>query len=186
MTGLMALWLPILVASVFVFIASSLVHMVLPWHKNDYPRLQNEDAVLDALRPLAIPQGDYMMPRPTSRDDMKSAAFKEKMERGPVVMMTVFPSRSMSMGKNLSQWFIYTIVVSIFAAYITGHAAGADAHYRRVFRFAGATAFACYGMALWQQSIWYGRSWALTLKMNIDALIYAGLTAGTFGWLWPR
>jgi len=35
-------------------------------------------------------------------------------------------------------------------------------------------------------SIWYRRSWGLTAKAALDGLIYAALTAGTFGWLWPR
>jgi len=33
MVSLAALWLPILLAAVFVFIASSIIHMVLPYHK---------------------------------------------------------------------------------------------------------------------------------------------------------
>jgi hypothetical protein len=35
-------------------------------------------------------------------------------------------------------------------------------------------------------SIWYSRAWINTIKSTIDGLIYALLTAGTFGWLWPR
>ena len=41
-------------------------------------------------------------------------------------------------------------------------------------------------LALLQFSIWYRRSWVTTLKSMIDGLLYALLTAGTFGWLWPR
>ena len=58
--------------------------------------------------------------------------------------------------------------------------------YLRVFRFAGATAFIGYAVALWQMSIWYRRAWSTTIKATVDGLIYALLTAGTFGWLWPR
>jgi hypothetical protein len=54
-----------------------------------------------------------------------------------------------------------------------------------VFRFAGATAFVGYGLALWQHSIWYKLAWSTTLKSNVDSLIYALLTGGAFGWLWP-
>jgi hypothetical protein len=56
----------------------------------------------------------------------------------------------------------------------------------RVFRFIGAAAFMGYSFALWQMSIWYNRAWSSTIKSTIDGLIYACLTAGTFGWLWPR
>jgi hypothetical protein len=119
MTGLSALWLRILVSSVIVFVASSLIHMVLPWHKSDYPKLPNEDRVRDALRPLAIPPGDYFIPRPS---DSRSASpeFAEKMRQGPVVIFTVKPNGPMSMQRNLVMWFVYILVVGLFAAYVAG------------------------------------------------------------------
>src|SRR5512142_213689 len=128
MTGLSALWLPILLSAVLVFLVSSVIHMLSPWHKNDYPTMPNEEAARDALRPLAIPPGDYMVPHPAGRDDLRSAAFAEKVAKGPVLIVTVLPNRMMSMGRNLSLWFAYLIVVGIFAAYIAGRAlpAGAD------------------------------------------------------------
>lgn len=186
MTSLLELWLPILVSAVFVFIASSVIHMALPWHKGDYPKIPNEDKVMDALRPLAIPPGDYMVPRAGSMKDMQSPEFIEKLKKGPVMVATVLPSGGFSMGRNLSLWFLYCVVVSIFAAYITVHAVHHAASYLHVFRFAGATAFIGYSLALWQMSIWYRRAWSITIKATIDGLIYAGLTAGTFGWLWPK
>ena len=185
MTGLSALWLPILVSAVLVFAASSLIHMASPWHKSDYPKLSNEQQVLDALRPLSVPLGDYMMPRPSTREEMRSPAFLERFKAGPVVMMTVMPS-DMSMGRSLGMWFGYCAVVGVFAAYIAGRALAPGSSYLQVFRFAGATAFIGYSLALWQMSIWYRRAWATTIKATIDGLIYACLTAGAFGWLWPR
>ena len=186
MTGIDLLWLPILLSSVIVFLASSLIHMVLPWHKNDYPQLANQDKVMDALRPLAIPPGDYFIPRPSSRKEMDTPAFAEKMKAGPVVVFTVLPNGSMSMARNLALWFLYTVIVGVFAAYVAGRALPAGSDYLKVFRFAGVTAFAAYSLALWQMSIWYRRSWSITIKATVDGLIYALLTAGTFGWLWPR
>jgi hypothetical protein len=186
MTGLSSLWLPIIVSAVFVFVASSLIHTATPWHKGDYPKMTNEDQVMDALRGLAIPPGDYLVPRPASREDLRSPAFIEKMSRGPVALLTVMPSGPMAMGRNLAMWFVYCVVVSLFAAYITGRALPPGSIYRTVFRFAGATAFIGYTLALWQMSIWYRRAWSLTMKATADGLIYALLTAGTFGWLWPR
>ena len=50
-TGLtLALWLPILLSAVFVFIVSSIIHMTPLWHKNDYPAMPNQDQVTAALR----------------------------------------------------------------------------------------------------------------------------------------
>src|SRR5207302_1453814 len=122
MTGLLALWLPILLSAVLVFVVSSLIHMASPWHKGDYPKLSSEDRVMDALRPLAIPPGDYMMPRPSSREEMRSPQFLEKFKKGPVLMLTVWPGGSMSMSRQLVQWFLYAVVVGCFAAYVAGRA----------------------------------------------------------------
>jgi hypothetical protein len=118
--------------------------------------------------------------------DMSSPAFVEKLTKGPVIMMTVLPNRSFSMGPSLFKWFVFSLVVSIFAAYITGRAVGPGTSYLSVFRFAGATAFVGYSLALAQGAIWYGRSWRTTLVVMFDGLIYGLFTAGTFGWLWPK
>ena len=186
MTGLSALWLPILLSAVIVFLVSSVIHMASPWHKSDYPKMPNEDKVRDALRPLAIPPGDYMIPRPSSRQEIGSPEFADKIKKGPVMMLTVMPNEPMSMGRNLGLWFAYCAVVGLFAAYVAGRALPPGTPYLHVFRFAGTTAFIGYSAALWQMSIWYRRAWSTTIKGTIDGLIYGLLTAGTFGWLWPR
>jgi hypothetical protein len=92
----------------------------------------------------------------------------------------------MEMGRNLALWFVYCVAVGAFAGYIAGRALPPGTPYLQVFRFAGATAFIAYSVALWQMSIWYRRAWTTTVKATVDGLIYAMLTAGTFGWLWPR
>ncbi|MHB9000509.1 MAG: hypothetical protein ACYC9N_13485 [Thermoanaerobaculia bacterium] len=186
MTPLLALWLPIVIAAVLVFIASSVIHMFTPWHTPDHRKLPDEEAFRGAVGPLAIPPGDYMVPRCDSMTEMKSAAFKQKITEGPVVMMTVFRNGEMGMGRQLTLWFVYLVVVGIFAGYIAGRALPPGAHYLSVFRFAGATAFIGYSLALWQMSIWYQRALGTTIRSTIDGLIYALLTAGVFGWLWPR
>jgi hypothetical protein len=186
MVPVMSLWLPILLSAVFVFVMSSIIHMVLPYHKGDYRKVPAEDEVMDALRKFNVPPGDYMVPRCESASEMKSPAFLEKMKKGPVLMMTVMPNGPVSMASNLAQWFIYCIVVGIFAAYLTGRAVGPGTSYLHVFRFAGATAFTGYALGLWQDSIWYKRAWSTTIKYTFDGLVYGLLTAGTFGWLWPR
>jgi hypothetical protein len=186
MTALSQLWLPILLSAVIVFVASSIIHMVLPWHKDDYPRVANEDAVMDAMRPLGLAPGDYMVPRPASRDDLRSEAFKAKIARGPVVVMTVLPNGPFNMGAQMLQWFVFLVVVAIFSAYVTGHALAPGAPYLEVFRFVGSVAFLAFAAALWEMRIWYRRGWGLTIKATIDGLIYGLLMAGTFGWLWPK
>jgi hypothetical protein len=186
MTGLYSLWLPILLSGVIVFIASSIIHMALPWHKGDYRKAPNEDMMMDALRPLAIPPGDYMVPRCSSMEEMRSPEFAAKLKEGPVMVVTVMPNGQTSMTQSLVLWFIYSDIISLFAAYVAGRALSVGAPYLRVFQFAGVSAFLGYSAALWQMSIWYRRSWSTTIKATVDGLIYALLTAGTFGWLWPR
>jgi len=186
MTALSTLLVPIVLSAVIVFVASSIIHMALPWHRSDYPKVPDEQRVRDALRPLAIPPGDYMIPRASSMQDMKSPEFVAKMNEGPVMVVTVLPNGPWTMGKNLAQWFVYSIVVGVFAAYVAGTALPPGAPYPRVFQLVGVTAFIGYALALWQLSIWYRRDWMTTVKSNVDGLIYGLLTAGTFGWLWPH
>ena len=186
MIGLASLWLPILLSAVLVFVASSAIHMTPLWHKSDYPHMPREAEVLAALRPFAIPPGDYFIPRAGSMREMRSSEFKEKMTRGPVAVLTVMPNGPPAMNRSLFLWFLYLIVVGVFVALITGHTLPVGTVYPRVFKVAGMAAFLGYFLAQCQQSIWYRRSWGVTLKYAFDGVIYALLTAGTFGWLWPR
>jgi hypothetical protein len=186
MTPLTALWLPILLSAVIAFVASSIIHMLLGYHAGDYQPLPDEPKFRDAVGPLALPPGDYMVPRAMSTAEMKTPEFEQRMKDGPVVIMTVIPPGPITMGRSLSLWFVYLLVVSLFAGYVASRALGRGADYLDVFRFAGTTAFLGYAGALWQMSIWYRRSLGTTLRSTIDGLIYALLTAGVFGWLWPR
>lgn len=186
MVPVTSLWLPILLSAVLVFVASSLMHMVLRYHRNDFARLPDEDAVMDVLRRTAVAPGDFVFPHAGSPAAMKDPAFIEKRKRGPAGMLTIMRGDSLSMAPYLAQWFFYSVVVGVFAAYVAGRALGPGAPYLSVFRFAGCTAFVGYSLALWQNSIWYRRKWSTTAKQNLDGLVYGLLTAGAFGWLWPR
>jgi hypothetical protein len=186
MVPLSSLAVPILLAAVFVFLASAILHMMLTaWHQGDLAKVPDEDRVMDALRPFNLRPGNYAMPLAYGMSAMKDPAFIEKMTKGPVVFFTVRRSGPPSMGKELALWFLFNILVSVFAGYVASRALPAGAGYLEVFRFAGTTAFAAYGVGLMQESIWWGRNWAATIKSMIDGLVYALLTAGTFGWLWP-
>jgi hypothetical protein len=186
MVPVMSLWLPIVLSAVFVFVASSIIHMMLPYHKSDFRRTPNEEDLQDTLRKFSIPPGDYILPSPQGAAGMKDPKYQEMVKKGPVVLMTVFPTGGANMGASLAMWFVYCLVVSVFAAYVTGRAIDAGTSYLTVFRFAGVTAFAAYALALWQNTIWYKRSMSTTIKNTFDGLVYALLTGGTFGWLWPK
>jgi len=185
MVSLSSLWLPILLSAVAVFIASSIVHMVLPHHRSDYNKVPSEDALMDALRAANLAPGDYLVPHPGSPAHMRSEEYKTKVNRGPVAMLTVMTG-FFAMGKRFAQWFAYILVVGGITAYVARYSLPFGSGPRGVFRIVGLVAFAAYGMALWQGAIWYGRSWSTALKSNVDSVIYAAITGVIFGWLWPR
>jgi len=187
MVPLTSLIVPILLSAVVVFFASFIIHTVLAYHRSDLRKLpsEHEDAVLDTVRRFSLAAGDYCAPHPGSPDRMKDPAFVAKMTKGPLVFMTVAPGAPPSMGTSLTLWFLHVVIVSTFAAYITGRAVGPGTEYLTIFRFAGTTAFMGYSLALMHESIWYKRRWSRTLKSMFDGLVYASLSAGVFGWLWP-
>jgi hypothetical protein len=185
MVSLTALWIPILLSAVIVFVASSLMHMLLPYHHSDYRQLPEEDKLLAALRAASLQRGLYIFPFGTHKE-MQSPAMQEKYKRGPVGMMTVFPSGPPAMPKFLALWFGYCLIIGFFVAYLTGHTVTPGVHYLVVFRVAGTAAFLVYGLGHLSNGIWKGQPWGMTLKEVFDGLVYGLLTAGTFGWLWPR
>ncbi|MGD8328722.1 MAG: hypothetical protein PVJ49_04750 [Acidobacteriota bacterium] len=186
MVPLTSLWMPIVLAAVIVFVASSLIHMVLKYHQSDYGKIAGEDAVMATMRESGVTPGDYVVPHGDGPSAMKDPAFIEKWTKGPAAVITVLPAGPPAMGKQLVMWFVYCLLVGLFAGYISGRALGPGADYLAVFRFAGAIAFIGYSLALLQNSIWFSKSWGATLKSVFDGLIYGLLTAGCFGWLWPR
>lgn len=185
MVPLTSLWMPVVLSAVIVFVASSIIHMVLTYHRSDFRKVPKEDEVMASLRPFNLPPGDYGMPLAATHAAMKDPEFIAKMKTGPIVFMTVLPPGPPTMSTSLLLWFLYCLLVSVFSGYIAGRALGPGADYLMVFRFIGTTAFMGYGFALLQHSIWYKRNWGTTFKSVADGLVYGMLTAGTFGWLWP-
>lgn len=186
MVPVLSLWVPILLSAVIVFLVSSAIHMVLTYHRNDFRKLGKEDEVLEAIRRAGVTPGDYVAPHAATPAAMKDPGFLERMKRGPVLVMTVAPGGTSSMATPLTLWFLYALLVSLFAGYIASRALAPGARYLDVFQFVGTSAFMGYSFGLLQNSIWFRRAWGTTLKSVFDGLVYALLTAGTFGWLWPR
>lgn len=187
MEFLVDLWLPIVLSAVFVFVASSIIHMVFVfWHKGDYGKLPGEDQILEAMRGQNVQPGHYMFPCAASMKDACTPEMTEKFNRGPVGFMTVVPSGQMKMGKCLVLWFLFSLLISICAAYVAQLTIGSNAPYLLVFRMTGAVAVVGYTLGGIPESIWKGLSWKIQIKHGIDGIIYGLLTAGTFGWLWPE
>jgi hypothetical protein len=178
--------MPILLSAVLVFVASAILHMLLPIHRRDYKKVPGEDKLLGVMRDIGVAPGDYVIPCPDDPKQMNSPEMVEKYNAGPVGFLTVMPSGMPKMTKLLTQWFVYCLVVSLLTAYLTGRTMGPGAGYLAVFRAAGTASFLAYSMAHISGSIWQGRAWSLTFKNIFDGLIYCMLTAGSFAGLWPE
>src|SRR5262252_1428599 len=159
MVPLTALWAPILLSGVLVFLASFVIHMVLPYHRKDYGRVPSEDAVMDDLRKYSIPPGDYFVPCAGGPAEMKTPEYKAKVAKGPLLLLTVLPAEAYAMGRRLVQWLLYTLVVGTIAGHVAA-VLGPGAHRSYVFHVAALVAFAGYALALWQNSIWYSKKWS--------------------------
>jgi hypothetical protein len=185
MVSLAALWLPIILAAVIVFFASFVMHMLLTYHRGDYKKLPDEEKVSSALRAAGLTKGLYMFPF-ADHKQMKEPATVEKFKLGPVGTMTIRQSGAINLGPFLAQWFVFCLLVGFFTAYIAAHTLAPGTNYLEVFRVVGTVAFMSYGLANFANGIWKGEPWSMVIKEIIDGLIYALLTAGVFGWLWPR
>lgn len=186
MAFLSELWLPILLSAVFVFIVSSVIHMVLPVHKADYKQMANEAAVLAAMKSNGVQPGSYMFPWGASMKEMGTPEMLEKLKTGPSGTLTVAPPGGWNIGQCLVWWFAYSLLVGFLVAYLGWHALGPGAAYLEVFRITGVAAVLAYSVGRIFDSIWKGVSWGTTGKFVFDGIVYGLVTAGTFGWLWPK
>jgi hypothetical protein len=186
MIPLGSLLLPIVLSAVLVFIASSIIHMVLKYHNKDYSPLPNEDAVRAAMRAGNPPPGQYIIPYCSDMKAMEKPEVKQKYIEGPVGVLNLMRPGVPKMGNYLAQWFVFILVVSFFIAYIAAHSIPAGARYLEVFRVIGAVGFLAYAAGQLPAAIWMGKPWKVAWKEAFDGLVYGLVTAGTFGWFWPR
>jgi len=185
MVALAELWLPILLSAVFVFLASSVIHMALPIHKSDFGKLPSEEDILEKMRGHGVSRGSYMFPCPESMKEMGSPEMVEKYNKGPVGYVTILPNGPPAMSKSLVQWFIYCLIVGVFCGYIGSFSLAPGAAFEMVFRVTGTIALLGYAIGALLESIWKGQSWVTTGKFIFDGVVYMLVTAATFGWLWP-
>ena len=185
MAFLVDLWLPILLSAVFVYIASSIIHMLTPIHKGDCKGIPGEEKVLEEMRNSGLKPGEYMFPYCADMKEMGSDAMVAKYNQGPVGFMQIMPNGPWAMGKSLGQWFAYIVLTSVFVAYIASFCLEAGTSYLTVFRLTGTAAMLGYAVGNIPNSIWKGHLWSNTAKFIFDGIVYSLITAGTFGWLWP-
>ncbi len=185
MLSVWQVWLPILGSAIGVFVASSLVHMVLKWHNSDYRRLSNEDEVRAVLRSSASSPGMYFVPHMLDMKEMQKPENIQKFVEGPVAMITIRPSGKPSMGKPLLQWFLLNLFVSVIAGYIATKMLMPGAGFLAICRPVATITFMSYAAGSIATGIWGGKSWPSVTKEVLDAAIYATVAACVFAWLWP-
>lgn len=165
------LWLPALASAALVFVASSVIHMLLKWHNSEYRSFSDEEGVRAALR--ADAPGQYVVPYIGDMKRMKEPQVQRKLEEGPVAFVTLRRAGSFNMGAPLALWFAYTAAVSAIAGGVT---LGLPAP-------TGVVAFLAYAGGAIQQGIWMGKPWSSVAKEVLDAAIYGALTGMAFAWL---
>ncbi|MCZ6916650.1 MAG: hypothetical protein O7I93_07725 [Gemmatimonadetes bacterium] len=185
MVTIAALWLPILLSAVLVWIASAIAWTAAPHHKSDFRVIPNQDDVLDLVGSKNLTPGQYWFPNSSDRKDMAKPEMVAKMEKGPVGVMTIMPNGRPNMGKAMALSFVFYLGVGIMVAYLAGRTIAAGAEYLAVFRVAGTVAFVAHVGALFPDSTWFGTPWKRTWKSVGDGFVYALLTGGAFGAFWP-
>jgi hypothetical protein len=181
-----SLWIQVVISAVVVFVASALLHMVLRYHKTDYNKLPDEEAVRAALAKGDPKPGMYPTPYCSDMKQLKDPAMMAKFEKGPVAHIVVLPKGTPNMGKHLGMWFGYAFLVSFVAAYVARHTLhpGADNAFLAM-QVTGTVAFVAYGLSEISSSVWKGQPWTNTAKFMLDGAIYSVLTGLVFKLMWP-
>jgi hypothetical protein len=180
-----SLWLPVIVSAIVVFVASSILHMALKYHKADYKRLPNEDTVREAIARGNPAPGVYVTPYCTDMKQMKEPAMKEKYDKGPVAMLSILPKGVPNMPKHLALWFGFSVLVSLVVACVARHTLHPGDDGMLVMQITGSVAFAGYALSHLSDSIWKGQPWSNTARNVADGVIYALLTGLVFRLMWP-
>lgn len=181
--SLVSLWLPVLLSAAIVFFAAFIAWTVLPYHRSDWAMIPDEASLLQTIRELGLPHGQYVFPRAMTPEGAKDPDARAKLREGPVGFLVV--REAPNMGKNLLFYFLFSLGVSFMVGYVGYATIPAGMEYRHVFRVLGTVAFLAYAAAEIPAAIWFGRSWSSTWKSVIDGLVFGLLTGGVFGWLWP-
>src|SRR5215471_18048210 len=109
------LWLPILLSAAAVWIASAVIWMFLPHHKDDFDKLPDEEGFIGSLRNFSLAPGNYGFPYCGDKSKMNDPEFKKKWEEGPLGLLNVWPKPNMA--RNMVLTFLVYLVVSSLIAY---------------------------------------------------------------------
>jgi hypothetical protein len=184
--NLAQLWLPIVLSGIGIFVASSVIHMLLKWHSAEYGQIGNEDAVRVAINAGQPKPGQYMLPYCTDPKQFGEPDMKRKLQEGPVGIIVLKPPGMFAMGPMLLQWFVYVTALSFVVGYLAAHSLGAGAPFLHVFRLVWTVAYLAFLCGSIQNAIWMGKPWKHVMTDALDAAIYGAVSGALFGWLWPH
>lgn len=180
------LWFPVLASAAAVFVASSIIHMVLPIHKRDYDPVPGEEEVLEVMRKHGLKPGSYMFPACNSMKALAEPEMAAKFEKGPVGFMSVKPSGMPTMGLALALWFLLCTGINACIAVVTYKTTGAAAPTFSLFQIFAVLAPMAYCAGAVMDSIWKAQPWSVALRYLFDGIVYGLTTAAVLAWLWPQ
>jgi len=182
MDFLAVLWLPILVATVVLWILSFVAWVVSSHHFGDFKRLDAEDDIMDLLKQEQVPAGNYMFPYSGSKQEQGSKEYAERYAQGPRGTLNIYDMPNM--GLNMALTILYFLVTVMTIAYITEVACpigDASNDFMRVFRFAGTVGVLTYASSPILHRIWFkAKMWTDIL----DGAVYGTALGLIFALLW--
>jgi hypothetical protein len=159
--SLAQLWLPILIATVCVFFTSSIIWMLLPYHKPDIKFIPNETEFDEAM-----------------------AKLKARWKSGPWGTINVMGQQP-NFAINLLKTFIAYGLITTMVAYIAGMSVGPGAEYMHVFRAVATAGVLGHCMGGLANAFFMGTPTRFIFTSFIDGVIFALITAGVIASMWP-
>jgi hypothetical protein len=177
------LWLPILISAGVVWVASAVIWMAMPHHKDDFDTLPNETEFINTIKGWGIPPGNYGFPnfRDCKRDDPE---MKKKLEEGPLGILNVWPPQK-GMGMNMMLSFLVYLIVSLLIGYLGWEALGPAKTFAKVFQIIGTAGVLSYSFAFIPSGIWFCQKRKALMMNVLDGIVLGLLTGLIFASLWP-
>lgn len=182
--ALLDLWLPIVVATVAGHFLSFVLWAVLPHHTPEWRKIPNESKMMDLIRDLPVPPGQYMFPN-LAHSDFKDPEKRALYTRGPIGTLTVWPGVS-SMPRNMALTILFYLVSATAIAYLATIALEASADGFEVFRFTATVALLTFTFGGIPNGIWFRKSPRSMVTEFLDGVLMAALFGGVFSALWPE
>lgn len=185
------LWLPILVSAVAVWVAGAVIWMALPHHKKDMAELPNPKEVIEQIRAMGLPPGNYAFPGGgCGKEAMKDPEVQRCWKEGPLGILSLWKTPP-KMGPSMIGTFCVNLAVSITIGYLAWVALGSAVveggprlTFLSVFQVTGTAGILAYGFSHIPSALWFGASKRAIAMNIIDGVVYGLITGAIFAWLW--